>query len=372
MRPWLLAGLGVRPLAQAAARAGLEVCAIDAFADRDTRMACAGRVLRLPRDRWNVTGLAEAIDAARRLHAPRGFAGTVAGGGLDNRPELRAVLAQAAPLAGSSEAAIDAVRTPARWFALLGELGAPHPEIWPEGEPPRDGGWLVKSAGGSAGLHVGRWRARTRRPADGYFQREVEGEPASVLFAASAGRPHIIGWQRQLLAPAKSRRWRYGGIVMDDGLSATARRQTADIVAALCARLPLRGLMGLDFLVSGTAINVLELNPRPTASVALHLPRNPFALHLAACAGALDALPHPLWQARCGEAVVYAEHPLAVATDFPWPRHCADLPDGAARFARGDPVCSVRAAAPTTALLLRRLERRRAHLQRQLAESRTS
>lgn len=368
MRPWLLVGWGVRPLAQAAARAGLAACAIDAFADRDTRCACDGQVYRLPLGRWSTKQLTEAIAEVQRRYAPEGFAGSVAGGGLDNRTDLRAVLAHAAPLAGISGETLDAVRVPTRWFSLLDELDIPHPVVCYDDEPPRSAGWLVKSASGSGGMHVRRWIARTRCPADGYFQCEAAGEPASMLFVASKGKSYILGWQRQLLLPTKSRRWRYGGIATHDGLPEIPYRKAAEAASALCAHLPLRGLMGLDFLVTDESISVLELNPRPTASIALHLKHDPFTMHLAACAGEPIRQPQPVRRIPRGEAILYAEHPLSIAADFPWPRFCADIPTDTVRLKRGDPICSVRATAPTQHLLLPRLEQRRVLLLRQLTE----
>ncbi len=107
----------MRALAQAAARAGFTPCAIDGFADRDTRLACQGRALRLPArgcvPDWAL--LDDAIGEMRRRHAPRGFAGAVAGGGLEACPELLDVLRRHAPLANADK---EAVLVPC-WRALV-------------------------------------------------------------------------------------------------------------------------------------------------------------------------------------------------------------------------------------------------------------
>lgn len=358
-KPWLLVGTTVRALAQAAARAGCAPCAIDGFADRDTLAACDGRALRLPMrgaaPDWS--GLDDAIRELRRRHAPRGFAGAVVGSGLEACPELLDIVGQHAPPANAEKDAVRAAATPARWFALLDEIGAPHPKVSLHSTP-RGPGWLVKRAGGTGGQQVRPWRPGLAREEGDYFQQRAPGRPASALFLAANGEARIVGWQRLLLAPTTELPFRYGGVACDDALPTQAKARIASIIDALARRLPLRGLAGLDFLVDGEAAQVLELNPRPTASLALYPMLNPFALHVDACAGRLPAAPLLHDWRPCGEAVLYAGAPLCIPADHRWLPNCADLPDGAADFAPGEPVCSVRASAASTHGLLARLNLR--------------
>lgn len=360
----------VRALAQAAARAGYAPCAIDGFADRDTLAACEGRALRLPMrgaaPDWH--RLDDAIREMRRQYARRGFAGAVAGGGLEARPELLDLLAEHAPPANAGKEAVLAAATPARWFALLDEIGAPHPKVSLRNAP-KGPGWFVKRAGGTGGLHVRPWRPGAAREPGDYFQQRAPGRPASALFLAANGKARIVGWQRQLVAPTAALPCRYGGVVCDDALPTRAKASIAAVIETLARRLPLRGLAGLDFLVDGEAIQVLELNPRPTASLALYPALNLFALHLEACAGCLPDAPLLHGWRPCGEAVLYAATPLSVPADFRWPPNCADLPEGAAEFAPGEPVCSVRSSADSTQGLLAKLQRRATALSSKLEDS---
>jgi uncharacterized protein len=362
--PWLLVGLSVRVLAQAAAAEGHSVCGIDAFGDRDTRAACAGRVETLhpgPEWRIEIEDLRFAVAAARQRFAPLGFAGIVTTGSLENRPALLDLLAQEAPLAGNGGEIVAAVREPRRWFELLRSLGAPHPEV--SFTPPAGEGWLVKSAGGTGGWHVRRWGLGMAPQPNDYFQRFVSGRPASVLFAADGVRSRIIGWQWLFTDPTEATPWRYGGVMTAADLPFSVRREVADLVAAIAAEVPLRGLNGIDFLVHENRFSVLELNPRPTASVALHPWANPFSLHLLACVGRLpENLPEPPADHAAGEAVLYAPRALATPADFEWPAWCADLSVGPADFRRGDPVCSVTAIATSPRAVRRLLQRRLRHV----------
>ncbi len=367
---FLLVGVTVRALAQAAARAGYAPCAIDGFADRDTLAACVGRALRLPMrgatPDW--PRLDEAICDMRRHYARRGFAGAVAGGGLEACPELLDLLAEHAPPANAAKAAVLAAATPARWFALLDEIGAPHPKVSLR-DTPKGPGWLVKRAGGTGGLHVRPWRRGAARAPGDYFQQRAPGRPASALFLAADGEARIVGWQRPLVAPTAALPYRYGGVVCDDALPIRAKASIAAVIERLARRLPLRGLAGLDCLIDGEAVQVLELNPRPTASIALYPALNLFSLHLEACAGRLPDAPLLHDWRPCGEAVLYAATPLAVPADFRWPPHCADLPTGAAEFAPGEPVCSVRCSADSTQALLTKLQRRTMALSSKLEDT---
>ena len=359
-RPWLLIGLSVRALAQAAARGGYPACAVDAFADRDTAVACAGRVAKLPVDasyRIEPATLAETLAATQRRFAPHGFAGIITGSGFDGRPQLLTQLAAIAPLAGCDAATMRNLREPRSWFVLLDALGVAHPPVRFD-VPNSARGWIIKSASGSGGWHVRPWH-RARQPAsDDYFQRRRRGRPGSVLFVANGSRARVLGWQWQLHAPSPELPWRYGGVITANDLPALVRAEVTTALTAIIERVPLRGLAGLDFLVDGNSVEVLELNPRPTASIALYRQHDLFGMHLAACAGSLPQADLATGAQMRGEAVLYAPRPLRLSAEFLWPDGCADIPSATGDFAFGDPVCTVRAQADSVHSLRLRLAHR--------------
>lgn len=373
-KPWLLVGLSVRPLAEAAAAGGHAICAIDAFGDRETRAACAGRTVTLALDRaWRIgaDALSRALREAQQC-APAGFAGIVPCSGFEAQPELLDLLVEAGPLVGNDAATMNRVRDPRRWFSLLDRMDAPYPAV--SFSPPtlyRD--WLIKSAGGSGGWHVRPWHGAGPQPVDAYFQRRAPGQPASVLFVADGRTATIIGWQWQSLAPTAQLPWRYGGVIVATNMAVTVRRRVTRVVSAIVAETGLCGLCGLDFLIIGEAFSLLELNPRPTASVALYADQNLFALHRDACHGILAA-PAPQ-RARgahaVGECVFYAPDSLDIAADFVWPGWCRDVPLGSARLGTDDPVCSIRATGSSPATVRARLARRLHALATRLMENQT-
>jgi predicted ATP-grasp superfamily ATP-dependent carboligase len=368
--PWLLVGLSVRPLAEAAAANGHEICAIDAFGDRDTLAACAGRLVRLaPDSDWRIDAdnLRQAVAATRRRYSPAGFAGIAVCSGVEAEPALLDVLGDIAPLLANDRKTVDAVRTPQRWFSLLDDLGAPYPTVQfsaPDSAP----GWLTKSADSAGGRHVRRWHGSLPCPT-AYFQRLVRGRPASALFLAAGHAARVVGWQWQRLAPTADLPWRFGGVMTATDMPEPVRRRVARLLNDIVAATGLHGLCGLDFLVQDEgAIQILELNPRPTASVALYADRDLFAWHRDACAGHLPEVADDAAGKAVGEAIVYANGALQAPPHFPWPNWCRDIPAAAGRFAAGEPVCSVRASAESLTGLRAALTRRLRRLQRNLEE----
>jgi predicted ATP-grasp superfamily ATP-dependent carboligase len=201
--------------------------------------------------------------------------------------------------------------------------------------------------------------------ANDYFQQYAPGRPASALFLADGRSASVIGWQWQRLAGTTQLPWRYGGVISAPDLGPAVRERIADICSAIVDHIPIRGLAGLDFLVDGDSFSVLELNPRPTASIALYPEHDFLALHASACAG---VMPENLMTETAlagnteiaGEAVLYATETLAVAETFAWPAWCSDIPVGAPCIEAAQPICTVRASAETPqaveAMLARRLQ----------------
>jgi predicted ATP-grasp superfamily ATP-dependent carboligase len=130
----------------------------------------------------------------------------------------------------------------------------------------------------------------------------------------------------------------------------------------------LRGLGSLDFMLDVSAYGVLEVNPRPPASMALYggrylqpvspgQPCGAIAAHLRACLH--DELPLEVEPAAGatvrGTEIVCAPRPGcihgAAARRLGERADCHDLPSGALRFAVGDPICSVSAAAADAELV---------------------
>ncbi|WP_156924342.1 ATP-grasp domain-containing protein [Derxia gummosa] len=345
-----VAGLSARMLAESGRSAGIPVLALDLFGDRDTRRAAR---------RWQGIGdaaslriSADALVAALREGRRDGrLTGWVPGGGFEMEPALVERGAAAAVLLGNPHWVWRRVKTPSIFFVRLTALGIPHPET--RADPPAEPeGWLRKCATGTGGWHV--------RPLDAalgddggccFYQRAVPGQPMSALFLANGSELRILGFNRQLVGIDAARPFVYRGVIGPVALPARLAERIGDALRALVAEFGLVGLNSLDFMVDGDDFSVLEINPRPSASMALHedaVPGGLLQAHVEACRARRLPPPNAAPRQRTvirGCETVFADRALTLEESaIGWLERrgwCHDIPAGAATVLPGQPVCTV-------------------------------
>ena len=110
-----------------------------------------------------------------------------------------------------------------------------------------------------------------------------------------------------------------------------------------------------DFLVSDGDYTLLEINPRPGATLDIFEPEsNLFDRHVAACLGNLSG-PDSHAGARAA-AIVYATRNIRALSIREWPDWTADQQRFGSRVAAGAPLCTVVAAAHSSDAARRRVE----------------
>jgi len=355
----LVAALSGRALAAAARRAGERALVLDLFADEDTRR-CAERCIKLPPagPGFERRALLAAVDEL----APS-VRGLVYGAGFEHDPPLLAALAKRVPLLGNAPETVAAVKDPRRLARLLARLGLPHPQI--ADAPPLSGqmDWLRKRAGGAGGSHVALVAGTMAAPGN-YFQRRAPGRPLSALLAADGRAARVLGFSEQWAAPAADAPFRYGGCAGPVTLPPRLAGAIADACSALTVATGLVGLNSLDLLVEEERFHILEINPRPGATLDLFDGRaglSLWRLHLDALRGRLppaQTVPGPVRAA----AVLYAPSAIAIPRDMIWPRWTADRETRGNRVARDAPVCTVHAVAASVAAARAQLDRRSGQL----------
>jgi predicted ATP-grasp superfamily ATP-dependent carboligase len=355
----LIAALSARALAACARRAGFRPLVVDLLGGDDTR-DIAEMSLRVPGSLGQGLDPAALLAALDRLAAGRAPVGVVVGNGFEDRTALLGEIAARHALLGNPPAVVAAIKDPFAFAALCARAAIPHPETRPD--LPAEGAWLRKRIGGSGGAHIVAAPQRALAGSGEYYQRRVGGVPVSAAFLAAHGAARVLGLSRQWADPGSRRPFRYGGAVRPAGLPPA---RAADIVSAVervvGMTTGLRGLNSADFLVRDDGIDLLEINPRPGATVdILADPAGSlFRLHLDACAGRLpDAVPG--WPDAAAAALVYARADIRVPDAFAWPSWAADRPPPGATIPRGAPFCTVLASAPTAAAAETILRGRRA------------
>jgi predicted ATP-grasp superfamily ATP-dependent carboligase len=410
----VVAATSARMLAQSARRGGFRPIALDMFGDLDTRRAAHWVSIADPRAK-EFDGQ-RIQDALTRLASRPGVLGWVAGGGFEDRLDLMDRCAQALPLIGNGPAAVAAIKDPVQFFGMLDQYGIEHPETRMT-PPPESVGWLSKRVGGTGGWHVKRLqpladrpgsaeagearsaRARTSArdsmppgqatpngesacpggtsanplPPASYYQRELSGVPMSVLFLANGKDISLVGFNRLLFAASRDRPFVFHGAVGPVALPKAVEGPMREAVARIARHVGLRGLNSMDFLLAEGRISVLEVNPRPSATLELHDDRLRGGLmhaHLAACGqGALpdEGLARQPSGVN-GLRVVYARSPLlatrrgrAQLQALDW---CHDIGREGTRTGRGQPLCTVSARAETEQAVIEQLAQRASAIER--------
>ncbi len=373
-----LAATSARSMAETAAGDGFDLIALDVFGDADTRRASLA---------WEPIGasLALGIDSALTLAALDRLArrgdviGWVAGAGFEAQIDLLRAGAKRLPLIGTAPGDIERVRDWQTFFGFLDRHGIAHPEV--RHDVPADAaGWLLKDAHGNGGWHVypALPGAGVTLPAHQYVQREAAGVPMSATFIANgvtdANAACVLGFNRLLTQAIGDRPYVFAGVVGPVPLPAGLAQQVSQCVQTLAAGMRLRGLCSLDFMLdrdrADAPIQVLEVNPRPPASLGLYARRvagGVMAAHVRACLDdVLPALVSDDGGRVDGSLIVYARHAFmceaqVAATLAVWPG-AHDLPLAGACFDQGDPVCSLGASGSSADAVVRQLQHARGHL----------
>lgn len=356
MAHWLIVAGSARSLARSCVDAGWHCDVIDPFADSDTaRLACRLERVTLSGDHFDPR-----LPALVRSMAGD-WRGIVAGSGFEAMPSMLDELDAIAPVFGNDAATVARCKAPAAFAAAAQRAGVRSADVDATG-PVAGADWLMKPIGGCGGIGVRPARSGEAIVEGWFAQRRVDGVPASVLFLADGHDARIVGVTRQqpgsLAGP-----YAWCEAVGDLPLSATQHARLARDVGALTQELGLRGLNGVDLVFDGEHAVLIEINPRPTATMMLYEQRvsgGLFAAHIAACEGRLDDIELRPGDAVHGLRVVYAPDTLRIGDDDAWPAWSADRPPAGSTTERAMPLCTVFASGrdgATVSRLLRQRER---------------
>lgn len=351
----LIAAISGRSLAAAARRAGFRPLVADLFNDDDT-LALAERARKLS------GSLQLGIDGERIVETLTELAGedkpiaVIYGSGFERRPQMIEAIARKFQVAGNDAQTVDQVKDPARLTHLCRQLGIPHPDIRFDG--PQDAqGWLIKQTGGAGGSHV--------KPANGkvsgdehYFQRFIRGKNLSVLFLADREQAHIVGFSRQWSSPSKTTPFRYGGAVRLRRYDRARSAQIRNWLTALTQRTRLCGLCSADFIEDESGLHLIEINPRPGATLDIFDTEKTPLLREHIRAGMGSGVAMPIYQGSAASAIAYTAKPISTFPRFDWPALTADHQMPGTALQAGDPVCTVFATAPSAAAAERAVKSR--------------
>lgn len=359
-----IVAVSARALAEAArhcrAFRRTRLIALDWFADQDL-LEAADHAEQLPTRRNGGFAERPLLKALRRL-VPDGST-LVLGSGFESRLPLLARLAARYRLVGNAPGVLARVKDPTQFFPLLARLRIPHPQIAqevPEDDPDR---WLIKRIGGAGGRHI-RPVKRGGIVAVGYYaQRRMTGRPVSLAFLADGISAEPLGFTEQWPSPAPRMPFRFGGAAYPAELPDALAAQMTHWAEHLAREFGLKGINSADFLVDDTQAWLLEINPRPGATLDLLDRARPglFQAHVEACSGRLRVPPVQSGSAR-SSLILYADHAAMPIGAMDWPAWTADRPRAGTTIPAEGPVCTVFAEGSDTSAARRSAELRGAKL----------
>jgi predicted ATP-grasp superfamily ATP-dependent carboligase len=383
----VIVGASARAMARSAAAAGWTVHAADLFADRDLRDVARACVRVGDGDAPYPGSLATAV--RRFPHGPWLYTGAV-----ENHPHLIDAITAERPLAGNAGGRVSLVRDPFQLAVAVREAGLVFPDTHHgPGGVPVDGSYLVKPMASAGGRGIARWRGGTTD--DGtprVWQRHVAGRGVSAAFVCRPHGARLLGLVEQEIglpwchaAPFAFCGASRGSFAARlDGITDEIVEQAARLGRLLVGRFGLVGLVGVDAVIDGQGrLCVIEVNPRPTASMELHeraTGESLAAAHLAACGWNVATPPastQPPRDCCWAKAVLHAPHDFAATERLvaawdelaaPWSdadggwSAIADIPMPTQTIRRGAAWITAFASASTPAAARAELQRRAAAL----------
>jgi predicted ATP-grasp superfamily ATP-dependent carboligase len=327
-------------LAQSAVRAGIRPASIDLFADQETRASSEYcEVVKAAEVGFERESL---LRAAERLAPARGGYALVYGSGLDADPDILEGLAQGRTLYGNPPEILRLLKTPDSFFDLLRQLDIPYPES-SRMEPLDPNDWLLKSGRSEGGKGV-RFCVRSELGPTDYYQRRLPGKALSALFLANGKHAGIIGFNTLwTVVHPSGQPFLFAGAINRADLRSEQQQQIGEYVTRLTRTVSLKGLNSLDFMLDGEVCRVLEINPRPSATMALYdedFARGLLAEHIQAFRGKMPDIVQSSGVVRAFK-VFFASWDLDVSEDMAWPNWCTDRPLPGTSVGAGQPVCTI-------------------------------
>ncbi len=337
-------------LAQAANSAGLKPLVIDLFADSDTKNHAEAvyHVASLAQDQ-----LSRAVDYFMHRYP---VTHVMYGSGLENYPDSLRYLAHRLTLLGNQPDTVARLQNKPMFFSALTALNIAYPPV-SFIAPDDNAAWLLKPMRGQGGVGITYYQRHADNTSNDamYWQRFQAGTQQSVLFLADGVHVQVIGFNTQwTLHLSEQQPFIFSGIINHSELSAQQQQLITVWLTQLVSIFALRGLNSLDFIQCEEKLYVLEINPRPSASMYLY-DANLLTRHIAACTSELDET-QVTQSGYSGYQIVYAEHDVSVPDAFLWPEGSADLPESGALYRKGQPICSITTRQQTAHLVLNTLQ----------------
>jgi hypothetical protein len=333
-------------VAESAARAGYEVCAVDHFCDQDLTW--------YTRDRVRFEDLSDLPGAITQMCERYSFDFAIATSGAED-------LHFPVPLCGTPRERVEPFLDKRSMQRFFEDIGVPVPRIVSEGEYPvmakpcrGAGGWRNAILPDAASEKA--WASLY--PDVPYIRQEVaQGVPASVCCIANGTAARAIAVNEQILRGQGESAYGFSGSITPfDHPLAPAMLTLAGKIAAASG---CTGTIGIDFVVGSTSSVAIEINPRfqgTLDTVEAAYGCNLFRYHVNACAGSLPDGPRV--QQYAARRILFADRDFTLKADLKdLAPVVADIPWPGTFFEEGQAVTSVSGTGPDRSTALEVLDK---------------
>ncbi len=344
-----------RMLAQSARAEGFRPLVIDLFADLDTQ--------HYAEDFKQIASLAEqhlkpAVDYFIESYQ---VVQLVYGSGFEHHPESLCYLNNRLSLLGNVPEVFIALHNKPAFFSELKRLNIPYPSVQ-FNKPDEFEAWLLKPSRGLGGVGIKHYLGE-EVDSECYWQRYQKGQQYSLLFLADGLQVQIIGFNSQWTANlAECSEFLFSGIINACDLKLEQQDEIIEWLKKLVPLFKLKGLNSVDFINDGDSSYLLEINPRPSASMQLY-EADLFKRHIKACLGKLTDDHYPI-KGVTGYQIVYAQSDIIIPEGFVWPKNCLDFPENGVICRTGQPICSIMSHKKQVLSIMRDLQSQQLNLQK--------
>ncbi|MCK5871999.1 MAG: ATP-grasp domain-containing protein [Methylococcales bacterium] len=345
-------------LAQAASNIGLKIFVIDCFADRDTQALAA--------DLHHVSSLAihDINSGVKKFKKSCRYC--LYGSGFEAYPETLVFLETHFELLGNSSDIFTALQNKPAFFQQLDSLNISYPTVY--FTPPNSKkDYLIKpyqSLGGENIQKISLSHPKILKNNSCYYQRYLAGETLSILFLAARTHALIIGYNRQWTRPNS---FVFSGIMNQAKIATHHQHTLQGWLKKLTPFYQLQGLCSLDFILDKDQCYLLEINPRPPASMMLYqtdLLKN----HLLVCQNQPPSQNIACTKKYSAYQIIYTTKSLKILPTIHWPSYCHHIPMDGQIIPKDAPICSIIISENTRTLLLEQLEIKRHFLLNDLTQ----
>ncbi len=338
-QPYLILSISANALVASASRAGISVYTIDCFSDLDTAEKSLGLFqLRMQNSFSDLAEIEKIIQSIPEVE----FAGVVIGSGFEQEPELLTELACYCRIYANSPDVIQTCSDPELLFPLLKKNDIIFPDVR-YSKPDDQSEWLLKQKGACGGGHIRRYENTTVIDDQHYLQRFCQGDHYSVNFLAAGGQVNIIGCNKTWCSQHSVDEFSYGGAISRHMFEPGIILRLQNILDILTTEIGLVGLCGIDFILTdNNKVVLLDINPRPTASLELYDDPSGdlFTTHMQAFEQqTLGSL--PVSSVIKAHEIIYSQKEFEIPTQFTWPDWVICRPKSGTLIKTGQPVCTV-------------------------------